>query len=75
MCNFNHCRNGDKANVLLLLILSLVTQKILQCTIDITTEQSFRYMELAHAKPEFSKMHYVRVFVNQVTTIKAVELV
>ena len=40
MCNFDHRRNTYKANVLLLLLSSLVTQNYLQYSIDITTEQA-----------------------------------
>ena len=45
MCNIISCRNVYKGNVLLLLLSSLVTQKYLQCSINITTEQNFKYMK------------------------------
>ena len=43
-------RNPYKANVLLLLLSNLVNQKIFTISFDITTEQSFRYIELIVAK-------------------------
>ena len=59
--NFNHHRKAYKANVLLLLLSSLVTRWLyLQCSIDIATEQNFRYMKLADTKIWISKIrHYV----------------
>ena len=44
-----------KASILLLLLSSLVTRKY---SIDIATEQSFRYMEIIDAKIWISKMHH-----------------
>ena len=48
-------RNPYKANVLLLLLSNLVNQKIFIISFDITTEQSFRYIELIVAKIWVSK--------------------
>ena len=44
-----------KANVLLLLLSSLVTRKVFAIYIGIATEQSFRYIELTDAKIWISK--------------------
>ena len=67
-CNINRRRNVYKGNVLLLLLSSLVTQKYLQHSIDITTEQSFRYMELIDSKIWISKnASLCWVFANRVT--------
>ena len=55
MCYINHRRNAYKASMLLLLLSSLVTQKVLQYSIGIATEQSFRYIELTDAKIWISK--------------------
>ena len=38
--------------------LALYLEKYLQYSIDITTEQSFRYMEFINAKIWISKMHH-----------------
>ena len=56
MCNINHHKNAYKANMLLLLLSSLVTRKILQHSIGVATEQSIRYIELTDAKIWISKM-------------------
>ena len=42
---FNCFKNACKANVLPLLLSSLVTNKLLQDNIDIATEQSFMYTD------------------------------
>ena len=42
--NINRHRNAYNANVLLLLLSSLVTQNYLQYSNDVTTEQCFRYV-------------------------------
>ena len=48
--------------------LALYLEKYLQYSIDITTEQSFRYMELIDAKIWISKnAPLCRVFANRVT--------
>ena len=48
--------------------LALYLEKYLQYNIDITTEQSFRYMEFIHAKIWISKSASLcRVFANRVT--------
>ena len=49
---FSFHSNAYKANVLLRLLSysSFVTQNYLQHSIDITTEQSFRYRELDYSK-------------------------
>ena len=48
--------------------LALYLEKYLQYSIDITTEQSFRYMEFIDAKIWISKnVSLCRVFANQVT--------
>ena len=64
-------RNAYKANVLLLLLYSLVTHKLLAIQhIDIATEQSFRYMKLTDVKIWNSKNESLcRVFANRVTYI------
>ena len=57
-----------KGNVLLFLLPSLVYRKYLQYSIDITTEQSFRYMEFIDAKIWISKnASLCRVIANLVT--------
>ena len=56
--NIKCCKNAYKANALLLLLSSNVTVKYLQYSIDITTEQKFRYLKLANAKIWISKMHH-----------------
>ena len=58
MCNINRRRNAYEANVLLLLLSSLVTRKVfaIQHWYCITTEQSFRYSLMQ--KSEFPKMHH-----------------
>ena len=71
MCNINHRRNKYKANVLLLLLSSLVTQKAFAMQHwYITTEQSFRYIELTDAKFWISKnASLCLVFANWVTNV------
>ena len=44
-CNINHYRKAHKANALFLFLSSLVLQEQLQWSIDITIEQSQRYIE------------------------------
>ena len=62
-CNFDRHRNAYKANILLLLLSSLVTHKLFVIPhIDIATEQSFRYMELTDAKIWIFKVHYYAGF-------------
>ena len=56
---FNHYRNAYKAYVLFLLLSSLITKKLLQYSIDITTEQAIgTCMELPYALYGFTKMHH-----------------
>ena len=54
MCNINCRRNAYKANVLLLLLSSLVIRKV-QYSIGVATVQSVRYIELADARVSISK--------------------
>ena len=58
MCNSNRCRNAYKAMYFFSCYLTLQFENYLQYSIDITTEQSFRYMELTDAKYGFPKMHH-----------------
>ena len=68
MCNINRRKNMYKGTVLLLLLSRLVTKKYLQYSIDITIEQSFRYIEFIDAKIWISKnASLCRVFANWVT--------
>ena len=62
--HINHCRKVYKANVYCFFCyLALQLEKYLQYSVDITTEQSFRYMELTDAKILISKnvsLYWVR---------------
>ena len=56
--------------MLLLFLSSLVTRKVLQYSIGIATEQSFRYIELTDAKIRISKnASLCRVLENRVTIL------
>ena len=66
-CNINCHTNVYKANVLLLLLSSHVTQKYLQYSIDIATQRSFRYIKLTDTKIWISKnASLCRVLANRI---------